>query len=289
MPADLWIDKYDSVSVAEYTSFYLLSIGVYEAVTVTEYYRTDQIPVDVYDAVSVAEDVTVNVVYCWKLADDEYIPFPRIAAEFNPTLQLDSRLPAWTGTGQMGFVLDERMPVRSLSAAMSQASVSMSLDSKLPTWASSGQFGFSMESKMPVWEIDSEGFVSGYFYLDRKIPLHKISATMYETGVMSLDKKIPVWTLTGSLDITEEVWVVASKLPLHKVTGTMYESSGWALAEDLPMWTLDGTIYTGGMTLDVSIPVWMMEAGLEETEPSGSPDDPVTQSYFSGVLRYVRP
>lgn len=282
---------YEEVSIAEdITIGFVNFVSVYSGVNIAEdcslgFFYT----VNKYDSVVVSESVSASIVSHWHLRSSAKIPIQLLSASFATALQLDSRLPTWAFIGQAGSQLTKRLPTHELSGTMKESTIGFNAGSKLSVGTISGSFGSQLIKKLPTWEISSI-LLSDYFTLGRKIPIPSLSASMYEQGVWALDKNIPPRTFVGSLDITDELLVVDSKIPgSFKLTASMYSNDTWQLEESIAIRELVASLYSGGMALEDEISLLVLSAVMHETTPEGDKNASVTDTYFDGVLRYIRP
>jgi hypothetical protein len=127
-------------------------------------------------------------------------------------------------------------------------------------------------------------------YLNKVAPLLKMAGSGYTEGLCSLSRTPPFWLLSANAIISNELLTLVKKVTLWKLTSSLYTSGVMSLSEFISTYSFEGTCYCNSAVLEEYIPLaHIIDAILDETEIAGSVDDDVTSSYFSGVLRYIRP
>jgi hypothetical protein len=194
------------------------------------------------------------------------LPAWLLSARLDTTLQLNEKSPVWEGSGQFGFRLDEKIPVRTLAGTMQQDSISMTVSSALPTWSADGQFGFRLSKVSPTWELSSESSMFSEWYLNKKTPLLTFSGSMYEEPTMQLNQPLYFWSFSGSMSITEEKLVLDAKIPgALLLAGSMYEQDTFQLDATIPLWTFSGSMVSYELTLSANIPgAWLLDGFMSQ-------------------------
>jgi hypothetical protein len=288
--------------------------NVYDETTVTESVTLEisDLEISVFDTVTVV-DAGISFAFSGVISVYETVTVTDVPSfqhhwflKVDPRKQLRYKLkwPVWESDSAMGVELDldGKAPTRSLEAYCGSV-----LDAKLPTWSSDiavsetqmahgdalgpaftvvGYFGAIGEGTLPTWtlEVTTSGF--DILYLDVIAPGWTLAADMSIEVFLTLAKRIPFWQMDadisaeGLLSLNEEraPYTIDASL----LSGVMLDTDS-----EMPMWQLEASIYSGEMSLDATMPIWVIRDVPGGEEGGGELTD---KSRFTDyILRYTRP
>ncbi len=286
---------FDAVSVQESVDldiFYFTDVPtVYDGVTVSEYVKVNVVLCPhVYDEVTVDDEPTVWTMHIYTNPAGLYRPLWTLEASFGDVLVLNEQMPVRDCEGYFGSRLVKNIPGRTLEASVTIHPV-MNLSEKMPAYRIDASFGSRLVEKIPVWEAELEISYPEFATLRKTMPGWKIEATMIPGGWMKLEKWIPMWSLEGSIK-EEDILRLDERMPVWKGEASALAGVAMELDERWPVWDIDASLFSGNMTLDVSMPAWLMDGvGTgDDTSGAGAGGSMTDKTRFTDyILRYERP
>lgn len=281
----------DSVSVRDVAEPYklFLVVSVYDSSTLTESAIANLGTASVSDAITVSEVVTVFTSYAFRSSDLEAykmkLPTWNLTGSFNSALRVERplRIPVHSLLASFGARLSQTIPVRQITASMTENSVGFSGSSRVPVWTASGRFAGRLSARMPVRSVAANFSDTGSFRLVGYLPTWSAEASFKYPDTFTLARQAPAWIGEGVLILTQLGSTLNTKIPgALKFSGSMYEDGRLGLTGNIPVRRLESTMYESNFNLDTDMPVWLMEA-----VSSGI----IVESgrFTNYVLRYIRP
>jgi len=241
-------------------------------------------------AVSESDDVRPTIVIYTDPRDEYKLKWPTwsLDAETGTPATLSAKGPMWDAVGYGGSALTERIPDYGLAAAGQEHPIA-SLRRNTPTWSLTGRFGANLSEKIPTWSVAAT-IAEHYMSLRKVMPGWEISAEISSPWLMTLREDTPFWELTGSVKEDGHLTLDAT-MPFWRVEVVFL--AGWqlTLAEKEPFWELTATIDCRDMSLDVAVPIWVMNVGTgDDIGGRADPGSIVDTARFEDyILQHTRP
>jgi hypothetical protein len=212
------------------------------------------------------------------------LPVRSLTVSFGAELSTlgDLRLPVRSFTGSFGGLLEEKLPVRALTAAFTSAGEFLTVAGTQPTRTIEANFGGILSGTEPVRSFTAS-LSSNAFTLDKRLQVWELDASLTEPQSFSLNAKIPMRIASISIEAAAPSLSLSVSIPgALSFQGSLREADVGQLDSNVPVWRLTSAMYDPSMSVDVNIPVWIVENALDARIQN-------LTRFSDYVLRYERP